>query len=119
MSGCVFCAIIRGDAPAEIVCQWDDAIAIVPLNPVVPGHVLVIPTEHVASFFSSPRVSAQTMRRASEMVHGVENFCDHPLDYNIITSVGRAATQTVKHLHAHLVPRHHGDGLALPWTKAP
>lgn len=115
MTECVFCKIIAGEAPATIVHEWDDAIAIVPLNPVVRGHLLVIPKQHVETFFSSPDVSAATMRRAAQVMHGVERWME-PRDHNIITSAGLAATQTVMHLHVHIVPRQHGDGLALPWT---
>lgn len=115
MSECVFCQIAAGEAPATIVREWDDAIAIVPLNPVTPGHLLVLPKRHVETFFSDPDTSAATMRRVSEMVHGVELHHD-PNDYNVITSAGRWATQTVMHLHVHLVPRRPNDGLALPWS---
>ena len=106
VSDCVFCAIIRGEAPATIVHDWDDALAIVPLDPVVDGHLLVLPKQHVADFGVDPDVSAAVMRRAAEIV-------PHPA--NIITSLGREATQSVWHLHAHIVPRAENDGLALPW----
>lgn len=112
---CPFCAIVAREASATIVREWDDAIAIVPLNPVVRGHVLVLPKVHVETFFSSPDVSAATMRRAAELLHGVERW-QEPRDHNVITSAGRAATQTVMHLHVHIVPRDHDDGLMLPWT---
>lgn len=106
MSDCVFCSIIQGSAPATLVREWPDAIAIVPLGPVVDGHVLVIPKQHVTDFGVAPEVSALTMRRAAEIV-------PHPA--NIITSLGREATQSVFHLHVHIVPRAEDDGLALPW----
>ena len=115
VSPCPFCEIVAGRAPATIVRQWSDALAIVPLNPVVDGHLLVIPKMHVTGFFSDPEVSAATMKRAAEMLHGVERHHE-PRDHNVITSAGRAATQTVMHLHVHLVPRTHDDGLSLPWT---
>jgi histidine triad (HIT) family protein len=105
---CVFCEIIEGRSPATIVECWDNAIAIVPLNPVVVGHLLVIPTTHVRDFTTMPLVSALTMARAAELVAGMGS-------YNLITSKGEAATQSVFHLHLHLVPRAAGDGLALPW----
>lgn len=112
---CPFCAIVAGEAPASIVREWDDALCIVPLNPVVAGHVLVLPKRHVQTFFSDPDTSAATMRRAAEMLHGVERHFE-PRDHNVITSAGRAATQTVMHLHVHIVPRELGDGLPLPWS---
>ena len=104
---CPFCEIVAGRAPAEIFHQWDDALAIVPLNPVVDGHLLVIPKVHVADVGHDPEISAATMRRAAELA--ASQWC------NIITSRGRVATQSVFHLHLHLVPRAENDGLALPW----
>lgn len=105
---CTFCDIAAGRAPAEIFHEWDDAIALVPLNPVTEGHLLVIPKVHVADFGQDPHVSAATMQRAAELA--AEQWC------NVITSRGRVATQSIFHLHVHVVPRREGDGLALPWT---
>lgn len=113
---CPFCKIVAGDAPADIVRRWDDAIAFTPLNPVTPGHLLIIPKVHVQTIFSSPDVAAAVMRRVSEMLHGAEDYSGLGLDANVITSAGHFATQTVKHFHVHLVPRRKGDGLHLPWT---
>jgi histidine triad (HIT) family protein len=109
-SPCVFCAIVEERAPAEIVRRWTDTIAIVPLNPVTPGHVLVIPHAHVKDAASAPVVAGLTMQRAAELAGWRYGSA------NIITSIGAEATQTVMHLHLHVVPRAAGDGLALPWT---
>ena len=106
---CPFCEINTGRAPATFVHEWSDTIAIVPLNPVVDGHTLVIPKRHVRDFASDPDVSAATMRRAAQLMQ----WTDRPM--NLITSRGREATQSVFHLHLHLVPRAANDGLALPW----
>ena len=103
---CVFCAIIAEEAPATFVRRWADAVAIVPLNPVTDGHVLVIPRVHVEDAGDHVYTTAQTMLRAASLAVP---------PYNIITSAGREATQTVRHLHLHIVPRREGDGLALPW----
>lgn len=104
---CPFCEIIAGRAPAKIFHEWDDALAIVPLAPVVEGHLIVIPKIHVADVGHDPEISAATMRRAAELA--ASQWC------NVLTSRGRVATQSVFHLHLHLVPRSEGDGLALPW----
>ncbi|MEU9640915.1 HIT family protein [Streptomyces sp. NPDC048188] len=107
---CPFCAIAEGHAPATVVADWPDAFAIVPLRPVVEGHTLVIPKVHVTDFVVDPIVSAATMCRAAELAG------DYPAgSMNLITSRGTAATQSVFHLHLHLIPRTEGDGLALPW----
>lgn len=108
MTECIFCKIVDGQAPATILKTWDDAMAIVPLRPVVEGHVLIIPKEHVADALENPVITAMTMQRAAEFATG---------PCNIITSVGKDATQSVFHLHLHIVPRHHGDGLLLPWSE--
>lgn len=103
---CVFCEIVADRASATVVHRWTDAIAIVPLGPVVDGHLLVIPTTHVRDALEDPTVTASTMRAAAEIA-------PHPC--NLITSAGREATQSVFHLHIHVVPRAVDDGLALPW----
>lgn len=103
---CVFCDIVAEVEPATFVRRWGDAVAIVPLNPVTPGHVLVIPRVHVVDASERPHITAAAMERAASIA--VPPF-------NIITSAGRAATQSVFHLHLHIVPRSENDGLALPW----
>lgn len=77
-----------------------------------PGHVLVIPYQHVPDVGADAAVSALTMACAAELAAELS-------DCNVITSRGPAATQTVFHLHLHVVPRSAGDNLALPWTPRP
>ena len=106
---CVFCAIVAYEAPALVLYRWPEALAIVPLEPVTFGHVIVLPKVHVADYTSDPAVSAQVMARAAQVA---------PYPSNLITSAGAVATQTVQHLHLHVVPRRGGDGLGLPWGVA-
>jgi histidine triad (HIT) family protein len=94
---CPFCEIVAGRAPATIVHEWSDVIAIAPLNPVVDGHTLVIPKRHVPDFAADPEVSADAMLHAAQLMR----WTDRPM--NLITSRGREATQSVTHLHLHLV----------------
>ena len=105
---CPFCERIeRGEY------DYDDRfnVAFQPLNPVTPGHFLAVPRKHVASALESPLHAGRAATFGAELAKLME------LDaFNIITSAGRAATQTVFHLHVHVVPRREGDGLALPWT---
>lgn len=112
MSGCIFCKIVNEDFPAGLITEWPDAIALHPLNPVVKGHILIIPRVHVQDFASDWHVTSITAGRACEFVSKQRD----KQDFNLITSKGADATQTVFHLHMHLVPRRAGDGLALPWT---
>jgi histidine triad (HIT) family protein len=104
---CVFCAIVAGDEPATVVWRWPLVWAIVPRRPVVDGHLLVIPTRHVQDVTEDSLVSAATMHMAAEIAVP---------PCNIITSAGSEATQSVFHLHLHIVPRAENDGLMLPWN---
>lgn len=108
MNQCAFCAIVAGEAPATMVAEWPDAVAFRPLTPVTPGHALVVPRQHVADAAEDPEVFAATARRAAELAGQSPSS-------NIITSAGLAATQSVFHLHVHVVPRTADDGLMVPW----
>jgi histidine triad (HIT) family protein len=114
---CVFCKIIHGTEDAKIVATWPDALAIVPIGPVTPGHILIIPHAHVTNFVDDPVVSAAMMARAAQYVRGRwERDPLPPPGFNLITSQGEAATQSVFHLHLHLIPRRMGDQIKLPWV---
>lgn len=108
MTDCPFCdRIDRGEYDAG------DAFAVTfpPLNPCGPGHRLFVPRVHVADALEDPLVTAMTTRYAAEWAarEGV-GAC------NLITSRGPEASQSVYHLHVHLVPRLKHDNLPLPWT---
>jgi histidine triad (HIT) family protein len=90
------------------VREWDDAIAFVPLDPVTDGHVLVVPRRHVRDAVEDSGVTAAVMLRAVELAGEAASS-------NILTSAGTAATQSIFHLHIHVVPREVGDELMLPW----
>lgn len=109
---CVFCEIVRGEAPAEIVWEGDRALAFVPLDPVTPGHALVIPKVHVANALMRPALTADVFGSAAYYANIVKDCSG----VNLITSAGESATQSVFHLHVHVVPRRENDGLRLPWT---
>lgn len=104
---CVFCRLIEAG-------EYDDSeggiVSFAPLDPVNPGHLLVVPRTHVADALERWDITARTMGRAARIAR------DRGLaPCNIMTSVGAEATQSVFHLHIHIVPRSAGDGLMLPW----
>ncbi|WP_329472682.1 HIT domain-containing protein [Streptomyces sp. NBC_01723] len=107
---CPFCEINAGRSPATFIHEWADAFAITPLKPVVDGHTLIIPKSHVTDFADDPDVTGVTARRAAQLCRELDL-----VHANLITSRGVHATQSVTHLHLHLVPRAENDGLALPW----
>ena len=116
---CVFCKIADGVAPSSKVWDRRGVVGIVPLGPVVDGHVIFIPRDHVQDAIEDADVSAMVMADAAEFVREARKDPANEGKYdsvNFITSVGSPATQTVFHLHLHVVPRAIDDGLSLPWT---
>lgn len=81
-----------------------------PLNPVTPGHMLFVPFTHVRNASEHPTLTGLVFQAAARW--GKEQN----REYNLITSAGPNATQSVWHLHVHYVPRAMDDGLYLPWT---
>lgn len=107
---CVFCQLIRDGRYDQKLSSPDSVIVFEPLDPVVPGHLLAVPVWHVRDAAHDAGVAALTMRKASVVVKMLG------ISANIITSIGAAATQSIYHLHLHIVPRVEGDGITLPWT---
>lgn len=110
---CVFCDItLLDNNPSRV--EWSGSLNIgiwkvVPRNPVVEGHVLVFPRLHVEDAAEEPAITGAVFAAAAHLARRYESF-------NLITSVGKPATQSIKHLHIHIVPRTTNDGLTLPWT---
>lgn len=111
---CIFCRIVEGTTPAKILHRESSALVVVPLRPVVDGHVIVMPEVHVENFADDPEVYGEVSRVAA--VYAGRGTAGRYGSANVITSKGRPATQSIRHLHVHLVPRRFGDGLLLPWT---
>lgn len=107
---CIFCEIVAGSSPATILWHNDFSLIIEPLNPVTPGHVIALPKTHVDNFSEEWLPSAEVMEAVFQYTRNLG------MDYNVITSSGHSATQTVRHLHVHVIPRVPGDGLLLPWS---
>jgi len=107
---CVFCEIIAGREPVEWILQrdyWPDVVAFVPLNPITEGHCLIVPKRHVKDFAADPETFADTARRAAELMQ----WTDRPM--SLLSTRGEVAGQEVMHLHLHLIPREHEDGIRL------
>lgn len=105
---CVFCERIdNGEfehTEVELVVRFE------PLNPVVPGHMLFVPSTHTDHAAESPWITGYAFEAASAYARHQEE------EFNLITSAGPLATQSVWHLHVHYIPRRENDGLKLPWT---
>lgn len=106
---CSFCATQRGDKAARIVYRDDTVFTMLDHRPLFPGHVLVIPTEHVETLNELPRNqllplfgAVQAATRALESSLGAQGS---------FVAINNRISQSVPHLHVHVVPRSKGDGL--------
>lgn len=116
IGGCVFCAIATGASRADIVDEGEAWTSFPPLGPHVPGHLLFIPRRHVADATVEPALTGTVFAAASAYLGRVLKSQGH-----LMTSVGPDATQTVMHLHVHVLPRGPQDGLHhdWPWCREP
>lgn len=116
---CIFCAIARGDGPAEIVDSDERTVAFMDINPGARGHALVIPRAHARDLHTvSPEDLAATMETARRLAGGMRERLDAD-GVNLLNAAGRAAWQTVFHFHVHVLPRWEGDPIELPWRPTP
>ena len=102
---CPFCTL----PPARLLTTRATAIAIRDAFPVSPGHTLIIPKRHVASFFDITDAERADLLALLSFVRDDLDREFHPAGYNIGINDGAAAGQTVPHLHIHLIPRYAGD----------
>lgn len=114
-SECSFCAIIAGDEPARRVLDSPGAIAFFPKEPATIGHTLVVPRKHIPDLWSLDAGTAQVLADAVLVVARAIRRAFEPEGLNIIQSNGEAATQTVPHMHVHVVPRWRGDDMGPIW----
>jgi histidine triad (HIT) family protein len=116
MSDCIFCGIVAGDVPAQIVDSDAHTVAFMDINPATRGHALVIPRAHAADLIEiSDEDLERTMTAARRLVRRMEEVLE-PAGFNILNACRPAAWQTVFHYHLHVVPRYENDPLKLPWV---
>lgn len=106
---CLFCAIVAGDVPGDVVLSTDDVVAFRDVNPVAPTHVLVVPRDHTANAAetakSDPSVVAALVSAAAEVAarDGLE-------DYRLVFNTGAGVGQSVFHTHLHVL-----GGRSMTW----
>ncbi len=108
---CIFCEIVAGTAPAEILYENEQAIAILDTRPIHFGHALVIPREHCRTFLDLPPdslagVTAATSIVCRALVEGLKLE-----GFNIFSNNGKVAGQSVFHFHWHITPRYADDNI--------
>jgi histidine triad (HIT) family protein len=106
---CVFCSIIAGDLPADVVVETEDLVGFLDQRPVFKGHVLLVPREHVVTLPDLPAAlrdpflaTAQRLATAVVDALGAQGS---------FVAINNVVSQSVPHLHLHVVPRTKGDGL--------
>ncbi|WP_322938060.1 HIT family protein [Nocardioides bizhenqiangii] len=109
MAGCVFCEIVAGDTPADVVMDEPELMAFLDRRPVFKGHVLLVPRVHVVTLPDLPTglrdgFLAALQRLATAMVDGLGA-------QGSFVAMNNVVSQSVPHLHCHVVPRTKGDGL--------
>ncbi|MET1231280.1 MAG: HIT family protein [Candidatus Limnocylindrales bacterium] len=108
---CIFCRIVAGEIPASFVHRGATATAFLDVNPVTPGHLLVIPNEHHGSL-AETRVEtwAHVMRIVRRIAVALRASAFAADGVNLFVADGEVAGQEVPHVHVHVIPRTAGDG---------
>ena len=109
MAACVFCEIVAGERPADIVLDTDGVLGFLDVRPLFPGHVLVVPKEHQETLTDLPPelvgpLFAEVQRVAAAVQAALGS-------QGTFVAMNNVVSQSVPHLHVHVVPRTKGDGL--------
>lgn len=110
MSDCVFCGIVAGTAPAHRVYEDDVTCAFLDIRPITRGHTLVIPKRHATDLSElDAETGADLFRVGHRIARAVQGPGFGADGANLLINDGKAAFQTVGHVHLHVLPRNHGD----------
>ena len=110
---CPFCKIARHELPAIVIQEESDILVIMDLYPATPGHILVLPKQHIENIYHmSADLGVHIMAAAITAAKAIKQQLS-PDGLNLIQSNKLAAGQTVPHFHLHIVPRYKGDPVVL------
>lgn len=108
-SDCVFCRIVSGDIPTDIISEDADTLTFLDQSPVFPGHLLIVPRRHVATL---PELPEDQLAPFFSQVRRAASVVGPALDaHGSFVGINNKVSQTVPHLHAHVIPRRVKDGL--------
>src|ERR1051325_3163930 len=106
---CLFCRIVSGELPATVVYEDDNAVAFLDHRPLFPGHTLLVPRQHVETLGELPaKLVAPYFEAAQLLSVAVESAMDAE---GTFVAMNNRVSQSVPHLHVHVVPRRRKDGL--------
>lgn len=119
MAECIFCKIVAGGLPSEKVAEGDDWVAILDIQPVSPGHTLVVARKHVESLPDATEdLLARLMAAVRRLAPAVMRATNSP-GFNLHQNNDRCAGQLIPHLHFHIIPRRPDDGIRFGWRQKP
>jgi len=107
---CIFCKIVAGEIPAEVVERDARVTAFLDVQPLADGHVLVVPTAHAACIEDLTPADADVLFRTVTRLAGPVRTALGAAGTTIGINNGEATGQTIPHVHVHIVPRWPGDG---------
>lgn len=107
---CLFCRIAAGNLPSAEVYQDERVFAFLDINPLQPGHALVVPKRHAAKLEDASPEDAEGLMLAARRLSKALCKVTGATDSTIALNNGPAAGQEVAHLHVHVIPRRAGDG---------
>ena len=110
MSGCLFCAIVKKEIPAEVIYENEGALGFLDINPMSPGHTLVIPKGHASSVLDLPEEDFAYILKAIREVERMALKSLKPDGFTLGINQGKVSGQEVDHLHVHIAPRFLVDG---------
>ena len=119
MTDCVFCKIRDGQLPSMRIYEDDRTFCIMDINPLTPGHCLVITKNHSATLFEVDPEDLQAAIATAQTVAGAIKTALKPDGLNMLQANGAAAFQSVPHFHLHLIPRFNNDGKGFDWKLVP
>jgi histidine triad (HIT) family protein len=115
---CIFCKIVAGEIPAQIIEQDEHTLTFMDIAPATRGHALVIPKRHATDLWEiDPAQLSAVAEAAQRQALRVRDRLGAD-GVNLINSCRAEAWQTVFHFHMHVIPRYAGDPLKLPWIPA-
>ena len=119
MDSCIFCRIVRGEAPSWKVLKSYAAYAFLDIHPVSRYHTLVIPKAHYVDIFDAPALVLQDVMNLIKEVTTLYRDKLGLRHVQLVNSSGAEAQQDVFHIHFHIVPRRKGDGQNIQWRTYP
>ena len=108
-TGCIFCKVVAGEVPANTVFESDTSIAFLDHRPVFPGHCLLVPKKHFETLGDLPGDLIEPLFRDAQLLaRAVELALEAD---GTFVAMNNRVSQSVPHLHVHIVPRRRKDGL--------